>query len=60
MMQMKLDMPILSTHESLMRMMRKSSELRRYHLAREQQEMAECTSFKDTLQTLIKSAPSVD
>ena len=42
----------------VMRMMRKSSELRRYYLEKERQAMYACTSFKDTLQAFAENGKS--
>ena len=44
----------------VMRMMRKSSELRRYYLEKERQAIYECTSFKDTLQAFAQNRKSAD
>ena len=42
----------------VMRMMRKSSELRQYYLEKERQAMYACTSFKDALQAFAENGKS--
>jgi len=54
------DIPMICTHESTMRMMRNSSELRQYYLEKERQAMLECASFKDALQAFAENRANAD
>ena len=58
---MKFDnIPMICTHEVMMRVMRNSSNLRRQHLEKERQAMLKCTSFKDALQAFDENGKSTD
>lgn len=57
---MKSNFPMICTHESLMRMMRNSSELRQYHLEKERQAIKNDASFRDTLQAFTDSGKSTN
>ena len=48
------DMSAMCTTRSLMRVMRESSETRRYHLEKERQAMLQDTSFRDVLHRSIE------
>ena len=51
---------MICTHESLMRVMRNSSELRQYHLEQEKQAMLNDTSFRDTLQVFVENGQNIN
>jgi len=57
---MKPNFPMICTHQSLMRMMRNSSELRQYHLEKERQAIKNDTSFRDALQAVTDGGKSTD
>ncbi|MCL2203471.1 MAG: hypothetical protein FWB88_05995 [Defluviitaleaceae bacterium] len=57
---MKSNFPMICPHESLMRMVRNSSELRQYYLEKERQAIKNDTSFKDALQAFADSEKSTD
>jgi hypothetical protein len=54
------NIPMGCTHGVKMRVLRKSSELRQYHLEKERQAIKNDTSFKDTLQAFADSGKSTD